>query len=413
VASDQRAARSIWAAFKEVRRAKSAPPDHATAAKGPRPPDPTPAQEAAAFESDLQRMGILLVAVALVAVGAYAVQFPFRTAFSVLGAAAATGACAAAIGAFLGFLFGIPEVLQSQDLGGRPMLYLANTDIEQISDWLTKILVGVGLVQLGHAPDSLGRLGNSLGPLFGGKDTSAGFALAFCLYFTVSSFLLSYLWFRALFRRFLQYADADVGAKVLSILESREAANAGALSAVDRQLRGVQPPTQAELDEAMSSSSPEWLGQIFGRAEQQRHSTWQKAPSEMERTIPVFLALVANDKQRRFQRHFGSLGYALKDKQPPDYKAAAENLSTAILIRGPAERFGWIHYEWNRAVCRIRLDPQFGQGAASTAEQAALIRSDLNVSRSLGNSYFPTAPVGDDDGSGTWAVGRWLELNGS
>ena len=55
------------------------------------------------------------------------------------------------IGALLGFLFGVPRALTgaTQEAGLR-----SNTNLEQISDWLTKILVGVGLVEIGRLASS-------------------------------------------------------------------------------------------------------------------------------------------------------------------------------------------------------------------------------------------------------------------
>jgi hypothetical protein len=72
------------------------------------------------------------------------------------------------IGSLIGFLFGIPRTLQlevpitpkTQDAGksdGKDDSFRqnVNTNLEQISDWLTKILVGVGLTQLDQAPQRL------------------------------------------------------------------------------------------------------------------------------------------------------------------------------------------------------------------------------------------------------------------
>ena len=70
--------------------------------------------------------------------------------------------CAAVLGGLIGFLFGIPRSLQTsgpvQDHASVDAAtstierssvagYRSNTNLEQISDWLTKILVGVGLIQ--------------------------------------------------------------------------------------------------------------------------------------------------------------------------------------------------------------------------------------------------------------------------
>jgi hypothetical protein len=63
----------------------------------------------------------------------------------------------AAIASLGGFLFGLPR--PNPDSGGatRP-----NNNLEQVSDWLTKLLLGAGLVQLGHIGRGLGKLINGL-----------------------------------------------------------------------------------------------------------------------------------------------------------------------------------------------------------------------------------------------------------
>lgn len=85
---------------------------------------------------------------------------------SILGAAFVMGGASALVGGILGFLFAVPRSRQAQaaapvaprvatgDENGPPHRrlsdYAANTNLEQISDWLTKILVGAGLVELGE-----------------------------------------------------------------------------------------------------------------------------------------------------------------------------------------------------------------------------------------------------------------------
>ncbi|MCK9220855.1 MAG: hypothetical protein M0P47_12515 [Bacteroidales bacterium] len=61
------------------------------------------------------------------------------------------------IGGLIGFLFGIPKFNTKYTPSEEPE-YLANTSLEQISDWLTKIIVGVGLTQLIVIPKNLMNL---------------------------------------------------------------------------------------------------------------------------------------------------------------------------------------------------------------------------------------------------------------
>ena len=129
------------------------------------------------------------------------------------GLTTATGllwaAASAAAGALTGFLFGIPRVLQSdqpvapdgedeeddspgsQNGPGRAR-YQVNTNLEQISDWLTKIIVGIGLVELRNVPGAV----KDLAEYFAGDSPGTGLetiGAAIVVYFGVLGFLLGYL----------------------------------------------------------------------------------------------------------------------------------------------------------------------------------------------------------------------------
>ncbi|MBL7911967.1 MAG: hypothetical protein JNJ41_12990 [Bacteroidia bacterium] len=53
------------------------------------------------------------------------------------------------IGGIIGFIFGIPKSLQNANPNGDSSAkFVTNTSLEQISDWLTKIIVGVGLIEI-------------------------------------------------------------------------------------------------------------------------------------------------------------------------------------------------------------------------------------------------------------------------
>jgi hypothetical protein len=104
----------------------------------------------------------------------------------------------------------------------------------------------------------------------------------------------------------------------------------------------------------------------------------------MERTIPVFRALIAADQERKFDRNHAQLGYALKDKEPPEWAEAERELSDAITIRGQTSIKGMYYYEFNRAFCRIMQDPDFRQGKKSNAESLNRILDDLRAVARIG-----------------------------
>lgn len=62
------------------------------------------------------------------------------------------------VGAIIGFLFGIPRLNRNYapaDDDGRTTKYKPNTNLEDVSDWLTKIIIGVTLTQLTRIPGYL------------------------------------------------------------------------------------------------------------------------------------------------------------------------------------------------------------------------------------------------------------------
>jgi hypothetical protein len=134
----------------------------------------------------------------------------------VVGGGAMAGVAAFAAGGLLGFLFGIPRVLQtgtepSDDANSAPRLgYRVNTNLEQISDWLTKILVGVGLTQLPKIAEACGRLiaavadGMGAGP---GMTSLAGAILIYCI---STGFLASYYVTRTTLTASFFLSDAEL-----------------------------------------------------------------------------------------------------------------------------------------------------------------------------------------------------------
>lgn len=111
-----------------------------------------------------------------------------------------------AIGWAVGFLFGVPRASTSDKT--------INTNLEQISDWLTKVLVGVGLTQLQKIPDKLGTLAIYIAKDYGPSGSSV-FALSMVLYFSALGFLTGYLITRlALQQEFDEASGGDGGVQI-------------------------------------------------------------------------------------------------------------------------------------------------------------------------------------------------------
>jgi hypothetical protein len=129
-----------------------------------------------------------------------------------------------AVGSFIGFIFGIPRSLSSDTartgapatvpdnpetepglqatLNRRSPSTAVNTNLEQISDWLTKIIVGVSLVNSEQIGKAMLRAGETMASSMGGGPARESLAQAILVYFGVVGLLGGYL----LTRLFLQRA---------------------------------------------------------------------------------------------------------------------------------------------------------------------------------------------------------------
>lgn len=113
------------------------------------------------------------------AICAYAFSVSLEDRLRILGMSAVFGSAAVATGGLIGFLFGIPRsrtTIESTESGTRaiggeptvtPNTNLPNTNLEQISDWLTKVLIGITIAQIGKigsgAASLFNKMSNGLG----------------------------------------------------------------------------------------------------------------------------------------------------------------------------------------------------------------------------------------------------------
>jgi len=182
-------------------------------------------------------VAIPLPAVALVATVVYAWGD-----WDIFAVAMLVAAGAFAAGGLLGFLFGIPRSLANPQGGeddsssGAPR---PNTNLEQISDWLTKILVGVGLVQFTTLAQHARDLVEFLGPPLGGDPYGESFAAATLVVFGVSGFLAFYLVTRIYLP--LAFAFTDRRARDLTAyMRIRANIGADAVKSVELEVTGKQ-----------------------------------------------------------------------------------------------------------------------------------------------------------------------------
>jgi hypothetical protein len=124
---------------------------------------------------------------------------------AILGSGLLVSVASLVVGGLIGFLFGIPKTgdgpKQTPEAVGTTTQPVSpgknglrrNTNIEEISDWLTKIIVGLGIFELKNAPSLIRKMANFLSPAFGGKAASGAVAIILATAFAASGFLLGYL----------------------------------------------------------------------------------------------------------------------------------------------------------------------------------------------------------------------------
>lgn len=331
----------------------------------------------------------------------------------ILAVGALAAASAFAVGALLGFLFGIPRSVATAgaaaggaEAGDAPadpaaaQRFAANTNLEQISDWLTKILVGVGLVQIHQVSGAVEDLANGLAPGLGPQGFSV--AVALLVSFSITGFVSTYL-----FTRLRLQGAFELAGTLKQVVKAR--IENAAIALVQQQLTpGSDKPTLGALTKALEKAPVAIRTQAFFMARRQRLENWSGEGSEAEErefgglSIPVFEALVACDTEREYYRSRAELGYALLELSPPQARAAKARLDEAIEIRPPTLIDRTPLYELNRAYAEILIDPSLVAKKPSPAEVVEAVRRDLEA---------VVERLGTVERSKYTVIDTWLRLN--
>jgi hypothetical protein len=126
-------------------------------------------------------------------------------------------------GIALGFLFGIPRAEKYRyksdaDHNASTNFYSDNTNLEDISDWLTKIIVGITLIKFNTILVWLNNAALSMGATLSGKAPCAGnctgyfvFSYAIIILYFIAGLGASYLWTRIYFMLILISSKKEQG----------------------------------------------------------------------------------------------------------------------------------------------------------------------------------------------------------
>lgn len=319
------------------------------------------------------------------------------------------------VGAFMGFLFGIPRSKQLQgqvvaEDGNSQREYLENTNLEQISDWLTKIIVGITLVQFNELKTFVTGVGTLFSPVFlsGTQSATAGaIGVAVILYFTIAGFLFAFLWTRIHMENVLRQQSAQGNLAIERLLERRQekenTANTKAFELTDAYLDPSADPNAKMFDNLESKIAESSLiarTMIFDRARKVRRKNWRADGDQnlIDRTIPIFKGLITASPGRN-HRNYGQLGYALTKATQPDWDAAQKALENAIRLRGEDDS-GQGYYELNLAVALINQDAAFLDDKASSDASVARISKLLDPAGRF-------VDLNDEP-----VISKWAQLNG-
>lgn len=156
------------------------------------------------------------------------------------------------MGALVGFLFGIPKFLQSNraqtSLTTAAYQYLPNTNLEEISDWLTKIIVGLGLVQLKSIPLQLQQTSEYIAPKIAtsvaNQASTTTLVNSLIIYFPIVGFIGGYLITRMYLSGAIRKAD-------LGLTDSND------LKEVSKNIQEAFFDVQSAINEIQAKSSHE------------------------------------------------------------------------------------------------------------------------------------------------------------
>jgi hypothetical protein len=194
---------------------------------------------------------------------------PADSSLARLSASLLTALAAFMVGALVGFLSGIPMAVSVEapvpagsNSNAAPRLYRPNNTLQQVSDWLLKLLLGAGLAQLAN----LYLVGESLAPLVG--DATA--AMVICFLFAVVGFFFGYVVTAFYLAPLFPVAGSDILGQVGQEITERLTERLSLTTVENDMYRSVyEPPPQGfetaiKIGEKYLSEYPQGSADIFG-----------------------------------------------------------------------------------------------------------------------------------------------------
>jgi len=123
-------------------------------------------------------------------------------------------------GFFLGFLFGIPK--RNND---KESAYNLSTNLVDISDWLTKIIIGLGLIEIKRIPGHLESIGVYIQTSVNGENSLKIFSICSIVYFSVFGLYYGYNYMRLFLSGQYKGADDNLLNNEVMLIEKGEELN--------------------------------------------------------------------------------------------------------------------------------------------------------------------------------------------
>ena len=171
---------------------------------------------------------VLLIVWLLIAIGLFSLLIPaiaqiitsgWPSGLIVLGSGLFLAGASTVSGSLVGFLFGVPRYrrldrdAEKSISTNEEYTTAPNTNLEQISDWLTKIIVGVTLTQIPQIGNFFVNIGSAWGTAFGESPSGEIIAISITIHYLImgffQGFLLSSLWLPGALERAQKVREKD------------------------------------------------------------------------------------------------------------------------------------------------------------------------------------------------------------
>jgi hypothetical protein len=157
---------------------------------------------------------------------------------------------AAAAGGFVGFLFGVPRYIAAPENAQTTAAGVRfNNNFQQISDWITKILVGISLVELRPIVRNSNQLVQWMSSALSVPET---YAASIVIIYVVCGFMVAYVWTVSDYaRREAEYLDRNYRISKQTLAAEAESALSNSASSLEDKKFWGERLTKAVKDNAL------------------------------------------------------------------------------------------------------------------------------------------------------------------